>query len=394
MVRPASQRLKDLVTTNPGGPFAEGAFTSRLHSRRTAAWLGMALGVTFGICFLTGLISHAIQMPPAWFTWPSRPVSLFRLTQGLHIATGLATFPILLAKLWTVYPHFWTWPAARGVAHALERAALFPLVAGSAFLLWSGLSNIGLWYPFAFFFPTAHYYAAWLTIGAMLVHIAAKAPVIREALSRRSSDLDEPAGDGLSRRGFLGTVAAAAGLITLVTAGQTVWPLRRLALLAPRRPDIGPQGFPVNKSAKSAKVLVTATSPLYALTITGAGATPVTLTLADLQSMEQVTETLPIACVEGWSTVQTWTGVRVRDLLDLAGAPRRAKVRVESLQVGGLYRTSVLNRKHARDAKTLLALRVNGEPLHLEHGYPLRLIGPNRPGVQQTKWVSSLVVLA
>ena len=41
----------------------------------------------------------------------------------------------------------------------------------------------------------------------------------------------------------------------------------------------------------------------------------------------------------------------------------------------------------------MLALEVNGEPLHLDHGAPLRLIGPNRPGVQQTKWVTSVVVL-
>jgi DMSO/TMAO reductase YedYZ molybdopterin-dependent catalytic subunit len=35
---------------------------------------------------------------------------------------------------------------------------------------------------------------------------------------------------------------------------------------------------------------------------------------------------------------------------------------------------------------------VNGEPLSLDHGYPCRLIAPDRPGVMQTKWVSALVV--
>ena len=39
-----------------------------------------------------------------------------------------------------------------------------------------------------------------------------------------------------------------------------------------------------------------------------------------------------------------------------------------------------------------LALEVNGETLHLDHGYPIRLIGPNRPGTMQTKWVNRLVV--
>ena len=66
---------------------------------------------------------------------------------------------------------------------------------------------------------------------------------------------------------------------------------------------------------------------------------------------------------------------------------------VESMQPTGLYKSSELNASHASDGDTLLALDVNGEPLHIDHGYPVRLIGPNRPGVMQTKWVARLVVL-
>ena len=61
-------------------------------------------------------------------------------------------------------------------------------------------------------------------------------------------------------------------------------------------------------------------------------------------------------------------------------------------QEDGQYRASTLNRWHARDPDTLLAYEVNGEPLHIDHGFPVRLIGPNRPGVMQTKWVRRLVV--
>ena len=44
-------------------------------------------------------------------------------------------------------------------------------------------------------------------------------------------------------------------------------------------------------------------------------------------------------------------------------------------------------------ANATLALRVNGETLHIDHGYPCRLIAPNRPGVMQTKWASHLEVM-
>ena len=40
----------------------------------------------------------------------------------------------------------------------------------------------------------------------------------------------------------------------------------------------------------------------------------------------------------------------------------------------------------------MIALRLGGEPLNIDHGYPARLIAPNRPGVLQTKWLSKIIV--
>ena len=42
---------------------------------------------------------------------------------------------------------------------------------------------------------------------------------------------------------------------------------------------------------------------------------------------------------------------------------------------------------HVRSPLTLLATRLNGQVLDADHGYPVRLIAPDRPGVLQTKWV-------
>jgi hypothetical protein len=64
------------------------SFTSPAKSERTTAVLGVALGLLFGVCLLTGLLSHLIQQPPGWFAWPSRPVWLYRWTQGLHVFAG------------------------------------------------------------------------------------------------------------------------------------------------------------------------------------------------------------------------------------------------------------------------------------------------------------------
>jgi DMSO/TMAO reductase YedYZ molybdopterin-dependent catalytic subunit len=363
-----------------------------LHEERTAAWLGVTLGVAFTTCFVTGVLSHLIQNPPDWFLWPPRPAGLYRITQGLHVITGFAAIPLVLAKLWVVHPKLFAWPPARDIGHGLERLALLPLVGGALFLLVSGTLNVARWYPWSFFFPRAHYWAAWITIGALIIHVGVKATITRHALARQPPAAAVRATPG-QRRAFLGAVAATSGLVALSQAGSTIGWLSPLSAFAQRRPNQGPQGLPINKSAAGAKVTeLVARDPDYRLVVEGAVSRPLSLSLDDLRNLPQHQAELPIACVEGWSASAHWRGVRLRDLLEQCGADDRAEVMVESLQPRGLYRASVVNRLQAQDPDTLLALELNGEPLHLDHGHPVRLIGPNRPGVLQTKWVQRLVV--
>ncbi len=383
------------------GPMTPGAFPSRLHQQRTAAVLGMALGIAFLTCFATGLFSHFAQhrLDLGLFSMPAAPTGLYRWTQGIHVATGIASIPLLLAKLWTVYPRLFSWPPIKNIAHIVERVALIPLVAGAIFQLFTGVANIAHWVPWTFSFPAAHYWTAWMVIGGLIAHIGAKFAITRAALKKEPTAeapallVAQPVGTGMSRRGMLASVGAAVGAVTLTTVGQTFSPLQEFALLAPRKPDIGPQGFPVNKSAIGAGVTVSARDPAYALVVDGPGVkVPLNLTLAQLRALPQHTADLPIACVEGWSAGVTWTGVRVSDLVRMAGAAPDSQVLVRSLQAGGAYSRSKLNTPHLQHPDTLLALQANGEPLHIDHGFPCRLIAPNRPGVQQTKWVGRLEI--
>src|SRR5262245_9503751 len=340
-------------------------FTSPARSQRTTAVLGVAVGVLFGVCMLTGLLSHLIQHPPSWFAWPSRPAWLYRWSQGLHVFCGIAAIPVLLAKLWSVYPNLYRWPPVRGAAHAIERAGIAPLVGGALLLLVTGLMNIAYWYGWGFDFIRTHYWTAWIVTGALVVHLSAKLPVLRRALARRRGAADLAA--DLERRRFLVTTGVAAGVLLLVTAGSAFTPLRRLAVLSPRRQGVGPQGLPVNKDACSAGVAGELDDPGWRLTIGGRVAHPASMTLDDLRVRATGplghAARLPIACVEGWSQEANWRGVRLRDLLEEAGAPADAAVRVQSLQRGG-YSSALLNPAHARDPDTLLALELNGAPLH------------------------------
>ncbi|MFF7048104.1 molybdopterin-dependent oxidoreductase [Streptomyces griseorubiginosus] len=369
-------------------------FKGGLHDARTATVIGRWLGPAFAVCFLTGLVSHFMQHPPGWLAdgIPSRPVWGYRVTQGLHVASGIAAIPLLLAKLWTVYPRLFAWPALRSVRHALERLSVAVLVAGAVFELATGLLNTAQWYPWPFSFVPVHYAVAWLVVGALLLHIAVKSPEIRAHWSRRSpGTLALPAAEGPDRRSLLAAVTTAVGAVTLTTVGQSFTPLKGFLLFAPRHPDKGPQSLPVNRTAAAAGV-GRITDEEYLLTVSGPR--PYTLTLDELRALPQHEVELPIACVEGWSKSARWTGVRVADLLDRAGAPAQARVRVVSLQLRGGYRVSEMGHRHARDPLTLLALRLNGEELDPDHGYPARLIAPDRPGVLQTKWVGRLEVVA
>ncbi|WP_338491817.1 molybdopterin-dependent oxidoreductase [Streptomyces sp. SJL17-4] len=368
-------------------------FKARLHDARTATAIGRWLGLAILVCFATGVLSHYLQRPPIWLAdrLPSRPYWGYRLTQGLHVTSGIAAIPLLAAKLWAVYPRLFASPPVRSVRHALERLSVAVLVAAGIFELFTGLLNTFQWYPWPFSFVPVHYAVGWLLLGALLLHLAVQWPQIRDHFTSRSpGTLALPPADGPDRRQLLAAVAAGVGAVTLTTIGQSVTALGPLALFGPRSPDHGPQGLPVNRTAAAARV--TAAS-LTDWRLTVAGPRPYSLTLEELRAMAQYEVSLPLACVEGWSKSARWTGVRVRDLLHRAGAGPEARCRVVSLEAAGAYRVMEMGRTYVQDPLTLLASGLNGEVLSLDHGYPARIIAPNRPGVLQTKWVGRLEVL-
>jgi DMSO/TMAO reductase YedYZ molybdopterin-dependent catalytic subunit len=244
-----------------------------------------------------------------------------------------------------------------------------------------------------FNFTPAHYAVAWLTIGALAFHIGVKTHIARRALVQRAAapGASTPSSSSLSRRGFLSTVAAGSAALTIATVGETWRPFRAISALAVRDPQVGPQGLPVNKSAVGARVLDLIHDPGWRLVVDGDIERPLSLSLDDLRGMELHEVELPITCVEGWSATGRWRGVPVVDLLERAGVAARA-VRVESLQQRSRYRISNLSRHQVADRSAILALDLNGEPLAPDHGFPVRLIAPNRPGVLQTKWLSKVTV--
>lgn len=196
----------------------------------------------------------------------------------------------------------------------------------------------------------------------------------------------------IARRGFVAAVTAATVGVVALTAGQSNRLLEPLNVFGARRRYVGPQDLPVNRTARAAGVLATATAADWTLTVVGPDVTR-TFSRAELVALGTATADLPISCVEGWSQMASWRGVRMRDLLASVQAEPASPLRITSLEKSGGYRVTEMGPEYAADPTTLLALEVNGSTLDLDHGFPARVIAPGRPGVLQTKWIGKIEVI-
>jgi hypothetical protein len=384
-------------------------FSSPVRSTALTARLGSVVGICFGICFVTGLLSHYQYSPWSWLPEPASPVFLYRVTQGTHVTTGIATIPLLLVKLWSVYPNLFRWPPAASLKRAVERGSVFVLVAASLLQLVTGFMNVLDWYPWPWDFVKVHFLLAFVVIGSILIHIGVKLPDIVYGLQAKLVDADvlteipwsenpaahsnagdvpPPATPALGRRGLLIATGAGVGAVIATTVGQTLTPLRPIGLLAPRLSDDGPQRVPVNRTAQQAGVYPLATATDWQLHVDGPR--PYALNLADIEELAEHEARLPITCVEGWSVGADWRGLRLIDVVRRAGGNADSRVHVISLETRGAYHDSYLEGPQVSAA--LLATHLNGERLDLDHGYPIRLISPNRPGVLNTKWLGRIEV--
>jgi DMSO/TMAO reductase YedYZ molybdopterin-dependent catalytic subunit len=151
----------------------------------------------------------------------------------------------------------------------------------------------------------------------------------------------------------------------------------------------GPNDFQINRTAAAARIDPALTGDRWRLQLLG-GPQPLVLDRVMLAAMPHHTVDLPIACVEGWSTVETWTGIRLADLAAAAGRPEPGSAVVSSLERFGAFNYARLQRNQVLNPDALLAFQVNGADLSLDHGYPVRIVVPALPGVHCTKWVASI----
>ena len=131
----------------------------------------------------------------------------------------------------------------------------------------------------------------------------------------------------------------------------------------------------------------------YKLPISGLVEHPVTLTLDEIVAMPKQTQITKHNCIQGWTSIGEWGGVPMRHILDAVRPLPDAKYVVfhsYSNDTEGKPYYEAINMEVARHPQTILAWEMNGHPLPMEHGAPLRLRAEALLGFKMVKWIRAI----
>ncbi len=418
-----------MTTTSPTAP-APRAARSRIPDLAAfvAGGLAAALGIAIGE-MMAGLVPGAPSLIIAIgdFVIENQPpgakeliVEIFGSNNKLALNVGITVTAILIAGLlgvvgrrnWIVPVAGFVIAGAVGLGAALTRPLIDPLLAVITIVVAIGIAVVALRWMLGFTAPA--WAAASAATDAAAEGAAAAAADGAEQTDPVAAAASMPDWD---RRGFLqasGGVAVGAVLLgtigrNLITEGEKA-PLEVSELPAP---DVPAPALPASASldVDGVSPIVTPNDEFYRidtalvnprvdvadwkLRLHGYVDREVELTYDDLLDMPLLEQYVTIACVSnkvGDDLIGNalWTGVDLREVLDMAGV-QPAGEQIVGRSVDGF--TAGFPTSWAMDpARTpMIAIGMNGEPLPRDHGYPARLIIPGLYGyVSATKWLSEI----
>ena len=164
-------------------------------------------------------------------------------------------------------------------------------------------------------------------------------------------------------------------------------------------PDFRPNGS-ISPAASDYVALREGSFAAYRLAVDGLVERPLSLSLIELRARPSRTQITKHDCVEGWTAIAEWTGVRLETLLDEAGLKPEARFIVfhcfdalDQREDGDRYYESI-DLVDARHPQTILAWAMNGETLPVPHGAPLRLRVERQLGYKHAKYIKRIEAVA
>ena len=329
----------------------------------SSASLDRLLAVLLVAQLASGLVSLRAGVPATaplfWFHGLVGGALLVAAIEKLRRSVG----PAIRARRWR--------RLALGALLALLVGAA--LVGGLAWVVSGRILSIGSWTIL-----TLHVWAALAVVPIVALHL----------LPRRWRLLRAPAGRPrpMSRRTFLATGA-------VVAAGAIVWGASNVVdrLVGGARRFTGSRWLPSGGIPPPTTFYGEGTPAIdrsaWRLAVMGAVARPLSLDAAALSALGDESRDATLDCTSGWVMTTGWRGTPLRAVLDAAGADRDAAF----VTVRSVTGWSVPLERNELDG-CLLAWEVAGRPLPAANGAPLRLVAPNRRGLDWIKWVTEIRV--
>jgi DMSO/TMAO reductase YedYZ molybdopterin-dependent catalytic subunit len=134
----------------------------------------------------------------------------------------------------------------------------------------------------------------------------------------------------------------------------------------------------------------------WTLAVGGLVEHPLELTLAHVGAQPQPTQITRHDCVEGWSAIGQWTGPQLKTILAMAKLKPEARYIVFRCadRIGGAPYYESIDLVDAFHPQTIVAHRLNGEPLPVKNGAPLRMRIERQLGYKQAKYVNGIEAVA
>lgn len=352
-----------------------------LHAHRLALYL-------LPVELLTGAILYFPRLHTALIAW-------LPLTLSIHIWAGIAFAALLLVPI--------VFPLANRLLATIDWIATFWFVGGltvTGVALWSGAAAAMLLRPGAFGLHgiLTIAFLAWVIYHGLVRVETAIRGGDPERTTERHSRIPRRTMLGTLLRALAGSVFGTAVFGWFGTAFATLGQNGAAAMGTVGTPSRSPQSDGSRPIPGFQLYTVTAGYPSYdaatwRLEVAGLVQQPISLSMADLMKLPQVTETQAFHCVTGWEVPGVvWQGVRIADVLK-AAVPQSGAAWISFDSFDGVYSDSLSLQQATADG-VLLAHHANGGPIAQQQGAPLRLFIPQMYGYKSVKWVYRLRLVA